>query len=125
MSCEWDIVCVTCSCKGGLFDRATSVEMYIQDANHADALMEAIIDEQETFEKLTAAYDRQPKGIWDMQLQLNYRFIPWQFFRDHQGHDLHPINEYGDISPCRRTGGKPCDLKSEQTKPEEKGGDSG
>lgn len=110
VSCDWDIACITCSRGKPLYQH---IDMGIQDANHAEEAMAAIIDEHESFEHLAEACDRQAQSIWQVHLQVNYHFINLDFFREHKGHDLHPVNEYGEFGKCRRKNegvGSYCDL---------------
>ncbi len=81
MSSCWDIVCVDCKAKMG-----------IENANGAAELMRVLIAGREGFEKLVE------KGLDSGTLEITADHmacvIP-EFFSEHQGHLLKPINEYG------------------------------
>lgn len=98
MSTYWDIACVSCEERLGIIN-----------ANNKEELMEAIIDERDNIESLAGLLSRRP-GVWSLELHVDSHFINLDFFINHPGHDLHPVNEYGEISP-HRINGQPCTLE--------------
>ena len=80
MSCSWDIVCVDCRERAG-----------IDNANHADELMRILIRHQRTI----AAVGELAAELWSLDLIANTYYISSLFFKNHLGHQLRPISEYG------------------------------
>ena len=88
MSCSWDIVCVDCREYAGL-----------DNTNHEDGLMRTLIKHRDAIAAL-AELAREARFL---DLVVNTHFVAPQFFVEHAGHVLRPINEYGKFDvPCNQ-----------------------
>lgn len=85
MSCDWHIHCVTCK-STHRFD----------DANHRDEMMLDIIKHAAAIAGLAGLPEIAKH---DIKLTTTYYGdIDPTWFRDHLGHDLRPIDEYGGLA---------------------------
>lgn len=80
MSCSWDIVCLNCDERAG-----------IENANHEDELMRVLIKHR----RALAMVGEMAAELWSLDLVANTHYVTPLFFREHEGHELRPISEYG------------------------------
>lgn len=86
MSCDWDVRCLTCDVDAG-----------ISNANHALATMQSLVAHANVLAALSEAFG----GVVDVELRIDCRWIPPEWFLAHRGHELIACNEYGQIDrPC-------------------------
>lgn len=81
MSTDWNIRCVDCG-----------VTEHFNDANHADDLMRALIAAAPAIAALAPLL----RGN-DVRLTTYYGDVDADFFVQHAGHKLQPIDEYGRL----------------------------
>ena len=83
MSCKWDVWCETCDEECG-----------ISEANRAVKTMELLVSAREALADLAEAFK---DSRW-CELTVDGYHVIIDFFREHRGHILKPINEYGDLN---------------------------
>jgi hypothetical protein len=81
MSTDWHVYCRTCGDTHS-FD----------DANHQEKLMWLLIDHASAIAGLTSLIE---ESAGDLVLKCYYGEVSPKWFKDHLGHDLIPISEYG------------------------------
>ena len=74
-------------------------EAGIDNANHADALMQLLIEHRDVLAAITALAE----DAWSFELSVNGHYVLPHFFRLHAGHTLRPLSEYGTFdTTCGR-----------------------
>lgn len=86
MSCHWGVKCVTCDSKH-----------WFNDANHREDLMLLLIRHRDALAGLAELV----AGAWSASLVVDISTL-WgrvdpAWFRDHAGHELRPVDEYGRL----------------------------
>lgn len=88
MSTDWNVHCVDC--------KSTH---HFSDANHQDELMLALCRHAEA---IAALLELQKEARFDIQLRTLWGDVDIAWFREHLGHQLLPIDEYGRLyQHCR------------------------
>lgn len=85
MSCDWNIYCRTCNATHDFLD-----------ANHKEDLMWHLIRHASSIAALAPLMEGDLFN-GNLELRTFYGRIDSRWFRDHLGHDLVPISEYGDF----------------------------
>lgn len=86
MSTDWDIACKTCG---------PTHRLGVEDANHADDSMRAIIRLAPHLAALGKAADVGYINVVGADLPRHNGNLNLTFFVTHEGHELAPIDEYG------------------------------
>jgi hypothetical protein len=81
MSTYWDVCCLDCDAESGLH------------LNHGEDTCRELVRGRDGLAALAGF------GICDLELRVpgEIGFVQAQFYADHAGHVLAPVNEYGDI----------------------------
>lgn len=90
MSCDWNVHCLDCKVTHGFDDANHQQDLMLFLCKHADSI--AALAEM-------AADQKAPCGPGDRSVTLEtpYGRIDPTWFREHLGHNLIPIDEYGAI----------------------------
>ncbi len=91
MSCDWRIKCVDCDDTHDF-----------TDANHQVKFMRILIKHRDAIANLDALMS-EPDNYVDIYLKTWYGNVDISFFKEHAGHKLIPISEYGDIDDGKIT----------------------